>query len=88
MRVEIEGGKYAVVFDRESGALHAERNGDAWRDLTGDKLVYALAAEVERLREVVAEVHSWAVCAPIASAEDMAQNFPRIIKITTPAGAA
>lgn len=84
MRVDVQDGKYTVVFDRESGALRAERYGAEWRDLTGDKLVYSLAAEVQRLREVVAEVHSWAVCSAIATPDDMAQSFPRIVEITTP----
>lgn len=48
-----------------------------------DRLV-AAGAEAERLKSVLAEVHAWAVCAPIASPDDMAQNFPRIIEITSP----
>lgn len=38
--------------------------------------------EIKRLRAIIEEVNSWAVCAGIASPEDMAQNFPRIIEIT------
>jgi hypothetical protein len=41
-------------------------------------------AELKRLRAVIDEVHSWAVCGCIADAEDMAQNLPRIVEITTP----
>jgi hypothetical protein len=41
-------------------------------------------AENRRLREIIGEVHSWVVCARIASPEDMSQNFPRIAEITTP----
>lgn len=44
-----------------------------------------LAREVLRLLSVVDEVHSWAVCAGITDAADMAQNFPRIVEITGPA---
>ena len=40
--------------------------------------------ENRRLRAVIEEVHSWAVCACFATPEDMAQNFPRIVEITTP----
>lgn len=36
------------------------------------------------LRARLDEVHSWAVCAAIASPADMAQNFPRIVEITSP----
>jgi hypothetical protein len=41
-------------------------------------------SEIQRLKEIISEVHSWAVCFPIASDQDMAQNFPRIIEITDP----
>lgn len=36
------------------------------------------------LEQIIAEVHSWIVCAAIASPEDMAQNFGRICEITDP----
>lgn len=49
LRVEIEDGKYTVIQEAD-GRLLALRYGEQWRDLTGDKLVYALAAEVEKLR--------------------------------------
>ena len=42
-------------------------------------------SELDRLRAIIDEVHSWAVCACIASPEDMAQNFPHIVEITLPA---
>lgn len=44
----------------------------------------ALATEVLNLKEVVAEVHSWIVCAAIAPPEDVMQNAPRIVEITSP----
>lgn len=50
MRVKVD--KYEVVQEAD-GRLHALRNGEAWRDCVGDKLVLALAAEVERLRELL-----------------------------------
>ena len=40
--------------------------------------------ENRRLRAVIEEVHSWAVCACFATPEDMAENFPRIVEITIP----
>lgn len=50
INVSVENGKYTVIQDKR-GRLHAFRYGEPWRDLCGDNLVYALAAEVERLRE-------------------------------------
>ena len=41
-------------------------------------------AEIARLSAVVDEVHAWAVCGGIATPDDMAQNLPRIVEITTP----
>lgn len=41
-------------------------------------------AEIERLRGIIDEVHSWAVCGCIATPQDMAQGLPRIVEITTP----
>lgn len=38
----------------------------------------------QRMRDIISEVHAWAVCAAIASPADMAQNFPRIVEITSP----
>jgi hypothetical protein len=52
MTVTVGDGKYSVVV-RSDGGMHALRNGEAWRDLTGDKLVYCLTAEVQRLRELL-----------------------------------
>lgn len=89
-RIDVEGGKYTVVVE-ENGGLSALRNGEPWQDLTGNKLVYCLAAELqaeraktERLRVIIDEVHSWVVCGCIATPQDMAQNFEHITKITAP----
>lgn len=46
----LEDGKYAVVFDDETGALKALRHGEPWRDLAGDKLVFALFSAVQELQ--------------------------------------
>lgn len=40
--------------------------------------------ENRRLLDIIDEVHSWAVCACISTPEDMMQNIPRIVEITTP----
>lgn len=49
-RIELEDGKYVVEHDDGAG-LHALRNGQPWRDLTGDNLVLAMAQEIENLRK-------------------------------------
>lgn len=49
-RVEVAGGEYAVIIEGDGG-LRAERYGEAWRDLTGDKLVFCLAFELNEARE-------------------------------------
>lgn len=48
-RIEVEGGKYAVLHDNGTN-LRAERYGEPWRDLVGDGLVLALAQEITALR--------------------------------------
>ena len=51
-------------------------------------LIDELSSSKERelmLVETLQEIESWIVCFPIASDEDMAQNFPRILEITTTA---
>lgn len=42
-------GKYTVVIE-PNGGLHALRHDETWRDLTGDKLVYCLAYELQEAR--------------------------------------
>lgn len=49
--LELEGGKYRIVRE-DSGYVAAYRYGEAWRDLTGDKLIGALVSEVEELRQI------------------------------------
>lgn len=55
LRVTIGDGKYTVIQDA-SGKLFALRYGRPWRDCCGDGLIYALAAEVEELRERLADI--------------------------------
>lgn len=57
MRVEVEDGKYTVILHPD-GKLEALRCGEPWRDLTGDKMVYCLAAEIETLRRKVQQAQS------------------------------
>lgn len=55
MRVTVQDGKYTVIMEND-GRLHALRHGEPWRDCVGDKLILALAQEVETLREKVKEL--------------------------------
>jgi hypothetical protein len=49
MKIELYNGIYTyVIEDRKQYALHY---GEMWRDVTGDDLIYAMACEIERLRE-------------------------------------
>ncbi len=85
----LEDGKYAVDRDEQFGTIMAmRRNGEPWPvGLTGfqhAKFVHALLNHIDELEAVKAEVHSWIVCAAIASPEDMMQNAQHIIEITGP----
>lgn len=52
--MKFDGGKYEVVFD--NGALYALRNGEHWRDLTGDNLIYWMLMECLRMSEEVSKL--------------------------------
>lgn len=54
----VEDGKYSVVFNDETGELKALRYGEPWQDLSGNKFVYCLAQEIERLRAEVENLKS------------------------------
>jgi len=64
-QITLEDGKYTLILD--GGNMQALRHGEPWRDLTGDKLVGALASalleqleSVEEARKMLAEVvESW-----------------------------
>jgi hypothetical protein len=83
IKESFDNNKYTVVFP-DDGGLHALRYDARWRDLTGDGLVLAMLFEVNKLRAVVSEVHSWICCACLSTPDDMAQNFERIAAITSP----
>lgn len=48
-KIELDEGKYTYVFD--GGEQYALRYGEPWRDLTGDNLVYWMAARILDLEE-------------------------------------
>ncbi len=45
LRIKLAGGKYELVVP-DGGGMHALRHGEAWRDLTGDNLIFELAWEI------------------------------------------
>lgn len=50
LNVPVDNGKHTVIMEA-NGRLHALRHGEPWQDLSGNKLVYTLAAELEEARE-------------------------------------
>lgn len=74
------------MTNEETGRLilqaHTGLHGDVAKKLA-DALAEQLA-EVTRQQQIIDEVHSWIVCAPIATPDDMMQNAQRIIDITGP----
>ena len=56
--IELENGKYKVIDElgKESPRFYALRDGEEWRDLTGDKLVYSMFCEIIRLKEKLLEL--------------------------------
>ena len=54
MRVSVDGGKYTYVITETNA--HVLRYGELWKDATGDKFTYSMAAEIESLREQVEEL--------------------------------
>ena len=56
MRVSVEGGKYTYVITETNA--HVLRYGELWKDATGDKFTYSMAAEIESLREQVEKLEN------------------------------
>ncbi len=56
MQQDYDNGKYTVIFDERTGAMHALRNGEPWQDLSGNKLVYWMLVEHKRALERIAEL--------------------------------
>jgi hypothetical protein len=49
-KIDVCDGKYTLVYDERTGAFKALRNGEAWQNLLGNKMVYALFCEIQELR--------------------------------------
>lgn len=54
--IDVNNGKYTVVFDDSNGKLTALRYGEPWRDIQGDNLVYWLAMSLQCAKEQIAEL--------------------------------
>lgn len=53
-RLDLCEGKYTYI--RAPGVHKALRYGEEWRDFIGDKFVYAMGDEIERLRNALHEI--------------------------------
>jgi hypothetical protein len=51
MKIELDNKKYAWIFDADTGSLECLRNGEKWRNETGDKAILALMEENKRLQK-------------------------------------
>ena len=58
MEIKLDDGKYTYIF--ENGEQYALRYGEFWRDLTGDKFVYCLAAKIEELEDQIRQFKEFA----------------------------
>lgn len=50
MEIVLEGGKYTYRC-ADNGAQTVHRHGELWRDFTGDKFIYRMAAKIEQLQD-------------------------------------
>lgn len=50
----IADGKYEFRFNNKTGEFYCLRHGESWRDLSGDKAVYCLFAELLDCRKLAA----------------------------------
>ena len=53
MIIELEDGKYEVIFEELVDKFYATRYGQPWQDLTGNKLVYAMLERIVELERLV-----------------------------------
>lgn len=70
LNISVDNGKYTVIMEA-NGRLHALRYGQPWQDLSGNNLVYYLAAELGEARERIADLEK-----VTASAADLFQKEP------------
>ena len=51
MKVQLEDGKYELIYEERSGNLTAKRSGAIWQDYTGSKFMYLLRAKITELQQ-------------------------------------
>lgn len=57
--VKLDGGKYTIVYGKtDSYPIKCLRNGEEWRDLLGDNLIFWLCERIEELEEEINRVGS------------------------------
>lgn len=56
MQQDYDNGKYTVIFNERTGAMHALRHGEAWQDMSGNNLVYWMLVEHKRALERIADL--------------------------------
>jgi vacuolar-type H+-ATPase subunit I/STV1 len=83
LRVTTSDGKYTVVMDAV-GQLHALRHNEPWRELTGDNLVFTLAADLEESRAALSTArreHAEVVAAKVRAEEWADRLWQTVIDI-------
>lgn len=53
----IKLGEYTYIFDEQTGNQEIYRNGQLWRNETGDNFILSMAQHIEALQAVVVEAH-------------------------------
>lgn len=58
--IKLDSGKYTVVYDKNNQYPEkCLRNGEEWRSLVGDNLIFWLCAKIEELEEEIGERKSF-----------------------------
>lgn len=55
-KIELEDGKYTVTYNK--GELKALRYGEPWREMIGDKLMYAMFCRIQELESDIDQLCS------------------------------
>ena len=60
MKLELDNGKYELTM--EDNKITATRNGEEWRDLTGDNLVYFMMCHIADLEDTLGRLEDVLPC--------------------------
>ena len=80
MVVTCGDGKYTWEFDETSGKLTCLRNGEKWRDETGDGAILALLQHASDLQEKIQMAKGCLVCAGIGDPMEVCVNTLSILE--------